>query len=77
MTTARDLKNINNVVRHMILDYMSDHDMTLNAFCKEANIHQAQMWVFMNSGTDGKKQKSLSTNTIQKIGSFLSKQSSK
>ena len=64
-----DLKDINKSTRKMILDFMKDHDMTLNAFCKEAKLHQNQIWIYLYSGDETK---GVHSGTLQKLGEFMS-----
>lgn len=58
--------NINEVTRELIRDYVKKHGITINKFCMEAKLHQSNIHVFMRG-------KSVSTNTIERIGKFLSK----
>jgi hypothetical protein len=66
---AKELKDINQSTRKMILAFMKDHDMTLNAFCKEAKLHQNQIWLYLYSGDDSK---GVHSGTLQKLGEYMS-----
>lgn len=66
---ASDLKNINASTRKMIVDYLTKHSMSLNAFAKKAGVHQNQLWMYLHSG-DPKK--GLHSTTMEKIGRYLS-----
>lgn len=64
-----DLKDINKSTRKMILDFMKLNNLTLNAFCKEAKLHQNQIWLYLYSGDEGK---GVHSGTLQKLGEFMS-----
>ena len=63
---AEQLANINVNTRKLIKSFMKKHNMTLNAFAREAGVHQTQLWVYLND-----KDKGLTTGTIEKIGRFI------
>ena len=63
-----DIKDVNNKVRRMIRKYLKANNETLSAFCRRAEIHQSQMWVYMNSKDP---QKGLHTSTLEKIGNAM------
>ena len=66
---AQELKNINSEIRRMISEYISEHKITLTEFARKSGIHQSHLSVFMNL-PDSKK--GFNSNTIEKIGQFLS-----
>jgi hypothetical protein len=63
-----DLANINASIREKILKHMDKHDMSLNAFSKEAGVHQNQLWLYLYSGNESK---GLHSGTLEKIGRYL------
>ena len=63
-----DLANINASIREKILKHMDRHDMSLNAFSKEAGVHQNQLWLYLYSGNESK---GLHSGTLEKIGRYL------
>jgi predicted transcriptional regulator len=63
---AKILSEANELTRLMIKNYLQKHELSLNAFSKEANIRQPILHKFMSG-------KSLSSKTIEKLGSFFSK----
>jgi len=63
-----DIKDVNNKVRRMIRKYLKANNETLSAFCRRAEIHQSQMWVYLNSD-DPKR--GLHTNTLEKIAKAM------
>lgn len=65
---AKDLANINEETRKMITEYISKHNITLNAFSKMAGVHQNQLWLYLYSG-DPKK--GLHSTTMEKIGKYI------
>jgi hypothetical protein len=66
--TTKDLANINGLIREKILKHMDKHDMSLNAFSKEAGVHQNQLWLYLYSGNESK---GLHSGTLEKIGRYL------
>jgi hypothetical protein len=66
--TTKDLANINSLIREKILKHMDKHDMSLNAFSKEAGVHQNQLWLYLYSGNESK---GLHSGTLEKIGRYL------
>ena len=62
----KTIANINEITRKEILAYIEKHGITLNKFCLEAKLHQSNIHTFL-------KGKSISTNTVEKIGKFLNK----
>lgn len=66
--TTKDLANINGLIREKILKHMNKHDMSLNAFSKEAGVHQNQLWLYLYSGNESK---GLHSGTLEKIGRYL------
>lgn len=66
--TAKDLANINSLIREKILKHMDKNDMSLNAFSKEAGVHQNQLWLYLYSGNESK---GLHSGTLEKIGRYL------
>ena len=64
---AIELSNINESTRKMIKKFMKVNKMTLNAFAKNAGVHQTQLWVYLND-----KERGLTSNTLQKIGKYMS-----
>jgi len=67
--TKKELANINQIVRDKILKHLELNDMTLNAFAKEAGVHQNQLWLYLYSGNESK---GLHSSTLEKIGRYLS-----
>jgi hypothetical protein len=67
--TAKELSNINQIVKRMIVDHMERYSMTLNAFSKQAGVHQNQLWMYLYSGDSTK---GLHSGTLEKIGKYLS-----
>jgi lambda repressor-like predicted transcriptional regulator len=65
-----DLANLNSLIREMILRHMEEQNITLNAFSKQAGVHQNQLWLYLYSG---KESKGLHSSTLEKIGRYLSK----
>jgi hypothetical protein len=63
---AKVLSEANELTRSMVRFYLQKHELSLNAFSKEANIRQPILHKFMSG-------KSLSSKTIEKLGSFFSK----
>jgi len=49
---------------------MEEQNITLNAFSKQAGVHQNQLWLYLYSG---KESKGLHSSTLEKIGRYLSK----
>jgi hypothetical protein len=66
--TTKDLANINSLIREKILKHMDKNDMSLNAFSKEAGVHQNQLWLYLYSGNESK---GLHSGTLEKIGRYL------
>jgi hypothetical protein len=66
--TTKDLANINGLIKEKILKHMDKHDMSLNAFSKEAGVHQNQLWLYLYSGNESK---GLHSGTLEKIGRYL------
>jgi DNA-binding Xre family transcriptional regulator len=52
----------------MIVDYITRHGITEAKFAREAGIHQNQLWLYLHAGNS----KGIHTNTLEKIGKFLS-----
>jgi len=48
---------------------MKEHNMSLNAFSKQAGVHQNQLWLYLYSGNESK---GLHSSTLEKIGRYLS-----
>lgn len=67
---AKDLINLNNEVRQMIVQHLERTGQTLNNFAKEAGVHQNQLWMYLYSGEE---KKGLHSYTIEKIGRYLAK----
>jgi lambda repressor-like predicted transcriptional regulator len=67
---AKDLINLNNEVRQMIVQHLERTGQTLNNFSKEAGVHQNQLWMYLYSGEE---KKGLHSYTIEKIGRYLAK----
>jgi predicted XRE-type DNA-binding protein len=70
---AKDLMNINAEVIKMINDHIDKHNMNLSQFAKESGVHQSQLWLYMNTNKSAGLSKGLHTNTLEKIGTYLSK----
>ena len=68
--TKSELANINQIVRQKIIEHMERYSMTLNAFSKEAGVHQNQLWLYLHSGDASK---GLHSGTLEKIGKYLSR----
>lgn len=66
--TKKELATLNANVREMILKHLERHNMSLNAFSKEAGVHQNQLWLYLYSGNDSK---GLHSGTLEKIGKYL------
>lgn len=66
--TAKDLCNLNESTRQMIINYVNKHGITLNAFATKAGVHQNQLWVYLYSGNE---KKGLHSTTLEKIGRFM------
>lgn len=60
------LKNIQEDTRKLITSHLRANKITLNGFCKSANINQPNIYLFM-------KGKEISSKTLQKIGAYLNK----
>jgi hypothetical protein len=67
MREAQVLSNINQLTRKMIIDYVTKHGITLNAFSKLVGINQPILFKFVNY------KKNVSTKTIEKVGKFFNK----
>ena len=70
---AKDLKDINKNVRRMIKEHIDKNNMNLSQFAKESQVHQSQLWLYMNSNKAAGLTKGLHTNTLEKIGRYLDK----
>lgn len=66
--TTHDLANINSITRKLIRDYITRNGITEAKFAREAGIHQNQLWLYLHAGNS----KGIHTNTLEKIGKFLS-----
>jgi hypothetical protein len=51
----------------MIIDYLTKHELSLNAFSKLVKINQPILFKFLNYKTN------ISSRTIERLGSFLKK----
>lgn len=67
---AKDLINLNNEVRQLIVQHLDRTGQTLNSFAREAGVHQNQLWMYLYSGEE---KKGLHTSTLEKIGNYLAK----
>jgi hypothetical protein len=67
--TSKELGTLNSIVREKILSHMKQHNMSLNAFSKQAGVHQNQLWLYLYSGNESK---GLHSSTLEKIGRYLS-----
>lgn len=62
------LANLNQIVRDGILKAMSIKNMSLNAFAKNAGVHQNQLWLYLYSNNE---KKGMHSNTIEKVCKYL------
>jgi hypothetical protein len=70
---AKELSEINNTVKKLVLDYLSKSGVSLSGFSRAAGVHQNQLWVYLHSGN---AKKGLHSTTIEKIGKFLAEKES-
>lgn len=66
---AKDLINLNNEVRQLIVQHLDRTGQTLNSFAREAGVHQNQLWMYLYSGDE---RKGLHSHTLEKVGKYLS-----
>jgi len=69
MTSFKELANLNQIVRDGIIKAMNTQNMSLNAFAKNAGVHQNQLWLYLYSNNE---KKGMHSNTIQKVCKYLS-----
>tara|TARA_R110000787_G_scaffold148149_2_gene262049 strand:+ start:6019 stop:6273 length:255 start_codon:yes stop_codon:yes gene_type:complete len=67
--TLKDLKNINTIIRKMVIDHLESNNITLSQFCRNAGVHQSQMYMYLYA--DNAKV-GLTTRTLEKVGSEIS-----
>jgi hypothetical protein len=71
--TPKELSKLNVSVRELINAYMLKKNMTLNGFAKACGIHQNQLWLYLNTDKTGDLKKGLHSNTLEKIGDYISR----
>ena len=64
MKTSKIIANSDEIIRKMIRDYLTKHELSLNAFCLDAKLHQSNIHTFLNG-------KSLTSKTIQRVAKYL------
>lgn len=64
MKASKIISNSDEIIRKMIRDYLTKHEITLNAFCLDAKLHQSNIHTFLNG-------KSLTSKTIQRVAKYL------
>jgi predicted XRE-type DNA-binding protein len=63
---SKVLRNVNEIMRVMVKNYLQKHELSLNAFSKLVDIRQPNLHKFMSGS-------SLSSRSIEKLGEFFSK----
>ena len=66
--TLKELSNINQITRKLIIDYIAVNNISEAKFAKDSGIHQNQLWLYLHSGNE---KKGIHTTTLEKIGKFL------
>lgn len=66
--TLKELSNINQITRNLIIDFITKNNISENKFAKDAGISQNQLWIYLHSGNE---KKGIHTTTLEKIGKFL------
>jgi predicted transcriptional regulator len=64
MKASKIIANSDEIIRKMIRDYLTKHELSLNAFCLDAKLHQSNIHTFLNG-------KSLTSKTIQRVAKYL------
>lgn len=64
MKASKIIANSDEIIRKMIRDYLTKHELSLNAFCLDAKLHQSNIHTFLNG-------KSLTSKTIQRLAKYL------
>ena len=68
MTSFNDLSNLNQIVRDGIIKALHTNKMSLNAFAKNAGVHQNQLWLYLYSNNE---KKGIHSNTIERVCKYL------
>ncbi len=64
MKASKIIANSDEITRKMLRDYLQKHELSLNAFCLDAKLHQSNIHTFLNG-------KSLTSKTIQRLAKYL------
>lgn len=64
----KKLSNLNAILRSEINNTLLNKNMSLNAFAKNAGVHQNQLWLYLYANNE---KKGLHSNTIEKICKYL------
>lgn len=66
MNETKIIANSDEIIRKKLRQYLTKSEITLNAFCVDAKLHQSNIHVFLNG-------KSVTSRTIQRIAGYLNK----